>query len=85
MKIGRGVRKGCCLSLILCNLYIQYLNNKALQGFGTFKIGQIIHTVKYTDHLVPVAMEDMVLQSMTDRLTEIRRCYGREMNVEKAI
>ena len=36
---------------------------------------QIIHTVKYAD--------DLVLQDMIDKLIEIGRCYGMEMNVEK--
>ena len=52
-------------------------------GLGDFKIGgQIIQTVKYADDLVLMAKEETVLQSMTDNLTEIGRCYGMEMNVE---
>jgi len=51
---------------------------------GDFKIGgQIIHTVKYADDLVLLAKEEKVLQDMTDKLTEIGRCYGMEMNAEK--
>ena len=53
-------------------------------GFGDFNIGrQIIHTVKYADGLVLLAKEEKVLQDMIDRLTEIGRCYGVEMNVTK--
>jgi hypothetical protein len=49
-----------------------------------FKIGgQIIHTVKYADDLVLLATEEKVLQDMTDKLIEIERCYGMQMNVEK--
>jgi hypothetical protein len=49
-----------------------------------FKIGrQIIHTVKYADDLVLLAKEEKVLQDMIDKLIEIGRCYGMEMNVEK--
>ena len=44
---------------------------------------QIIQTVKYADDLVLMAKEEMVLQGMTDKLIEIGRCYGMEMNVEK--
>jgi hypothetical protein len=39
--------------------------------------------VKYKDDLVILAREETVLQGMVDRLIEIGRCYGIEMNVEK--
>jgi hypothetical protein len=84
VKIGRGVRQGCCLSPILFNLYSEYLTKEALEGFGDFKIGgQVIRTVKYADNLVLLAREENVLQGMVDRLSEIGRRYGMEMNVEK--
>ena len=72
------------MSPILFNLYSEYLTKEALEGFGDFKIGgQIIHTVKYADSLVLLAKEEKVLQDMINKLTEIGRCYGMEMNVEK--
>jgi hypothetical protein len=84
VKIGRGVRQGSCLSPIFFNLYSKCLNKKALEGFGDLKIGgQIINTVKYVDELVLLAKEEMVLQDMMDKVIEIGRCYGMEMNVEK--
>jgi hypothetical protein len=39
--------------------------------------------VKYADDLVLLAKEKKVLQDMIDKLTEIGRCYGMEMSVEK--
>jgi len=67
--------------LILSNNCHSYI---ALQGLGDFKIGgQIIHTVKYAHDLVLLAKEEKVLQDMIDKLIEIGRCYGMEMNVEK--
>jgi hypothetical protein len=72
------------LSPILFNLYSEYLTKEALEGFGDCKIGgQVIRTVKYADDLVIVTREEKVLQGMVDRLTEIGRHYGMEMNVEK--
>ena len=55
-----------------------------MDGLGDFNIGgQIIQTMKYADDLVLMAKEETVLQGMIDKLTEIGRCYGMEMNVEK--
>jgi len=52
--------------------------------FEDFKIGgQIIHTVKYAEDLVLLAKEEKVIRDMIDKLTEIGRCYGMEMKVEK--
>lgn len=84
MQIGRGVRQGCCLSPILFNLYSECLTKEALDGLGDFNIGgQIIQTVKYADDLVLMAKEETVLQGMIDKLIEIGRSYGMEINVEK--
>jgi hypothetical protein len=84
LKIGRGVRQGCCLSQSLFNLYSECLTKEALEGFEDFKIsGQIIHTMKYADDLVLLAKEVKVLQKIIDKLIEIFGCYGMEMNVEK--
>jgi hypothetical protein len=57
--------------------YTPYLTKEAFEGFGVFKIGQVIRTVKYADHLL------LVLQGVTDRPIEMGRWYGMEMNVEK--
>ena len=78
VKIGRGVRQGCSLTPILFN------SKEALKRLGDSKIGgQIIHTVKYADDLVLLAKEEKDLQDMIDKLIEIGRCYGIELNVEK--
>jgi hypothetical protein len=67
MKIGAGVRQGCCLSPILFNVYSEYITKEALEGFGDFKIGgQVNFTVKYADDLVLLAKEETVLQGMIE-------------------
>ena len=83
VKTGRGIRQGCCLSLILFNLYSGYLTNKVLEGFGDFTIGQVICTLKYADDLVLLAKLEAVLQGLIERL--IGRCCGMEMNVKKKL
>jgi len=84
VEIGKGVRKECCLSPILFNFYSKCLTKEALDGLGDFNIGgQIIQTLKYADDLVLMAKEEMVLQGMIDKLSEIGKCDGMEMNVEK--
>ena len=46
--------------------------------------GQVIRTVKCAVDLVLLSKKDVLLQGMTERLTEIGRCYGLEINVEKS-
>jgi len=35
-----GIRHGCCSSLILFNLYMEYITKETVEGFGNFKIVQ---------------------------------------------
>jgi len=80
VQIGRGVRQGCCLSPTLFNLYSKCITKEALDELRDLNIGrQIIQTVKYVGDLVLLAKEETVLQGMTDKLTEIGRCYVMEM------
>jgi hypothetical protein len=84
VKIGRGVRQGCCLSPLLFSLYSEYVTQEAVEGLGDFKVGrQIISTVRYADDLVLLVKEETILQSMIDKLIEVGREYGMEINVEK--
>jgi hypothetical protein len=84
VKTGRGVTQGCCLSPSSFHFYSQYFIKETLEGFGELKIGgQIINTLKYAGDLVLLAKEEMVLQDMIDKVIEIGRCCGMEMNVEK--
>jgi hypothetical protein len=65
-------------------LHSEYIIKKALELIGDFKIGgRVICTVKYADDLMLLAKEGTVRQGMIDRLTEIGRQYGMEMNVEE--
>ena len=57
------------MSPILFNLHNEYLTKEALEGFGDFKIGQVIYTVQYADGLVVMAKEEAVLQGIINRQT----------------
>jgi hypothetical protein len=71
------------LSPILFNLYSEYVTQEALEGLGDFKVaGQIISMVRYADDLVLLAKEETILQIMIDKLVEVGREYGMEINVE---
>jgi hypothetical protein len=62
----------------------KYLTREALEGFGDSKTGgKVIRNVRYADDLVLLAKEETVLQGMIERLVEIGRCYGMEVNVEE--
>jgi len=69
---------------IVFDLYSECLTKEPLGGLGDFNIGgKIIQTVKYIDGGVLKPKEGTLLQRMIDKLIEIGRCYGMEMNVEK--
>jgi len=72
VKTGRGIGQGYCLSPILFNLFSEYLTKEALEGFGDFKIGgQVNCTVKYAHDLVLPVKDEVELQGLIDRITEI--------------
>jgi hypothetical protein len=65
-------------------LYSKYLTEEAVEGYGEFKIGgHAIHTVRYADDLMQLVKNEMMLLGVIDRLLEMGRCCGMEMNVEK--
>jgi hypothetical protein len=82
VNIGRRVRQGCCLSLIVINLQSEYLTTEDREGFSDFKIGgQTVCIVKYTDNLVLLAKEEMLLQGTIENVIDVRRFSGLEMNL----
>ena len=70
------------MSPILFTSYGEYLTKEAVEGFGDFKIQQVIRTMNYADNLV-LSEEEGVLQGMTERLVDAGICYGMEMDLEK--
>jgi hypothetical protein len=84
LKIGSGVRQGCCLSPILFKLYSDCLSKEALEEFGGFRAGgHVIRSVKCADGLELLAEEEILLHGVIDRLIETGRRCGMEINVQK--
>jgi hypothetical protein len=54
-----------------------------MEGYGDFKLGQAIRTVKSAEELELLAKEEAALQGMLDRQSETGRGYRMEMNVEE--
>ena len=83
VKISTWVILGWYFSSILFKLYNEYVSEVALNGFDSFDSrGQLIGTVRYTDEFVIVGEEEAVLQGMVDRVIEVGKCCGMEVNVE---
>jgi len=64
-------------------LYREYVSYEALDGFGDFKIGQVIPALKYANKLALLAKEVVVLHGVFDRHLEIGRRYRMEINVQQ--
>jgi len=72
------------LSMIIFNVSSKYLSKEVLEAHGDLNTGrQVICTAKYADELVLLSKAQMVLQHMIDRLTEVGKYYGMELNWEK--
>jgi hypothetical protein len=62
------------LSAILFYLYSEYLSKEFLEGFEDPKQGgQVIRTLKYSDDLLILAEEEVVLPSETGRCCALKR------------
>jgi len=84
VKTGRGVRQGRCLSQILFKLVSECLINVVHEEFGDFIVGgQVILAVECADDLALLSKEGKVTQGKINRLIDVGRYYGMEMNVGK--
>ena len=62
--IGRGVRKGCCMSSILFNIYAEAMMIEAMEGIeeGIRVGGKLINDVRFADDQGMVANTETGLQ-----------------------
>ena len=76
VKIGRGVRQGCCMSPILFNLYGEYLIKVALAEVWDFKIGErIVNKIRLEDDTAIIAKTQEELPDMVNWLVDTGRKY----------
>jgi len=84
--IRRGVRQGCIISPILFNLFSEYMMKEIQQvakdvTFG----GQNCTDIRYADAAEPVSISDqeVELQKTIDKVSEVCKEFGMELNVKK--
>jgi len=78
VKTGRGVEKGCCLTLMLLTLYSKYFTKYVLEGFDVFRrIRRVICNVKYAYDHVLLAKEEIfiVTQGVLTILTALKTSF----------
>jgi len=75
--IGQGVRQGCPLSLLLFNLYIQYVINEALEDIQeAVKVGDVlIPAIQFADDQAMISHSVRRLQVIMDALQDTSEKY----------
>src|SRR6476469_6404701 len=83
--IGRGVRKGCPLSHLMCSIYVEMMMKEAFENVeeGIRVGGELIKDVKYADDQGMVANTEAGLQSLMDSLHTTAKHYDMKINIKK--
>ena len=83
-QIGKGVRKGCLLSLCLFNLYADYImRNTGLEEAqaGIKFSGRNINNLRYTDDTTLMAEGEEELKSLLMKVKEESEKVGLKLNI----
>jgi hypothetical protein len=84
IKLGRGVRQGCCLSPTLFNIYLDEILREALEGQGGVNVGgRQISYIAFADDKALLAENERELQEMLRRVNNTLQEYGMKINVNK--
>jgi len=83
--IGRGVRKGCPLSPLLFNIYIEELIREALENTeeGVKVGGKIVKALRFADDQAMLAGSEYDLQRIMNRLNMVLVNYNMKINTKK--
>ena len=84
-EIGRGVRQGGLLSTILFNIYVEFMLMEALEDCedGVNVGGERLAAVRYADDQAMIAITNVGLQCIMDRLVEVGNGYDMKVNGTK--
>ena len=84
-EIGRGVRQGGLLSTILFNIYVEFMLMEALEDCedGVNVGGERLAPVRYADDQAMIAITNVGLQRIMDRLVEVGNRYDMKVNGTK--
>ena len=80
-----GVRQGCVLSPILCNIFLERIMTAALNDHeGTASIGaRSITNLRFADDIDGLAGREEELADLVERLDKTSTAFGMQINAEK--
>ncbi|XP_026475991.1 uncharacterized protein LOC113381243 [Ctenocephalides felis] len=85
VEIGRGVRQGCCMSPIYSTCTENGSSTRHLRGQEIFRLEEKKnHHHELRDDLVVISKNQTKLQNMMNRIVEVGRRYGMEINIDKS-
>ena len=85
-QIGKGVRKGCILSLCLFNFHAEYIMRNAglEEAQAGIKIaGRHINSLRYADDTTLMAESEEELKSLLMKVKEVSEIVGLKLNIQK--
>ena len=85
-RIGKGARQGCLVSPLSFNCYSEYVMRESADELGWIGVtisGRTINNLRYADDIVLIATSAAALQQLIDRVNEVSKEYGLEINIKK--
>ena len=85
-QIGKGVRRGCILSLCLFSLYAEYImrNDRLDEAQAGIKIAQRnINNLRYADDPTPMTESEEELKRLLMKVKEESEKVGLKLNIQK--